>query len=78
MPRVLPLLSGRLREGSDARNDTSGHETQRDNGPDNAPALGRAAVALSKDASVGAVDFAQDEIVALVGISIKLLGARGE
>ena len=64
--RVLPLLRGRLREGSDARHDAGRHKTQRNDGPDDAPALRRATVALGKHARVGAVDFAKDEVVALI------------
>ena len=59
------LLAGRLREGGDAGDDAGGHEHERDDGPDDAPALGGAAVALGEDAGVGAVYFSEDEIVAL-------------
>lgn len=63
--RIILLLTKRLRERRDTRNDGDDHESQRDDGPDDAPALRGAAVALGEDACVGGVDFAEDEVVAL-------------
>ena len=62
---VFLLLLERLREGGEARNDAQDHDDERNDGPDHAPTLGRAAVALREHAGVGAVDLAQDEIIAL-------------
>lgn len=74
--RVLPLLLSSLRERGDARDDTARHEGQRNDGPDDAPALGRPSIPLGKDAGVGAVDFAQDEIVALFHLQSATITAK--
>ena len=52
------LLAERFGECSDATDDTNSHETERDQGPDDTPALGGATVLLGEDAGVGGVDFA--------------------
>jgi hypothetical protein len=62
---VFLLLLGGLVEDCDAGDDARNHEEKRDDGPDDAPALGRASVLPGKDARIGAVDFSQNQIVAL-------------
>jgi hypothetical protein len=59
------LLGEILRESGNTSNDSADHEKEGDDGPNNAPALRRASVPVCKDAGVGAVDFSQDEIIAL-------------
>lgn len=46
------LLAERLGECSDASDDTNSHEAERDQGPDDTPALGGATVLLGEDAGV--------------------------
>ncbi|KAI6776766.1 hypothetical protein HG530_000711 [Fusarium avenaceum] len=62
--RVLLLLLERLRKCCQTSNNTSGHEKDRNDGPDDTPALRGAAVSLGKHAGVGRVYFPQDQIVA--------------
>lgn len=62
---LILLFAERLRERGYARDDAADHEEERDDGPDDAPALRRAAVPFCEDAGVGAVHFSQDEIIAL-------------
>ena len=71
MLRGILLLASRLRECRNPRDDASDHKEKRYDGPNDTPALGRAPVSLCKDAGVGAVYFAEDEIVTLLHISDK-------
>jgi hypothetical protein len=61
----VPLLCSRFRKGGDPCDNTRDQEYQRDDGPDNSPALRRATIPLSKYASIGGIDLSQDEIIAL-------------
>lgn len=63
--RLILLVAERLWERGNPRDDAGDHEEERDDGPDDAPALRGAAVPLCEDAGVGTVHFAKDEIVAL-------------
>jgi hypothetical protein len=67
--RVILLLASRLRKCSNPSQDASDHEEKRYDGPNDTPALGRSPVSLRKDAGVGAVYFAEDEIITLLDIS---------
>jgi len=48
-------------------NNGSDHKEKRNNRPDNSPALRRTSIFTGKNACVGAVHFAENEIVALFG-----------
>ena len=61
---ILLLLLEALLERCEAGQNTTDHEQQRDERPNDAPALRGAAVALCKDRCVRGIDFAQDEVVA--------------
>jgi hypothetical protein len=63
--RAILLLAERLRECGYSSNDARGHENKRYDGPNNTPTLRRASILLGKDAGVGSIYFAKDEIVAL-------------
>ena len=52
-------------ERGEARDDAQDHDDERNDGPDHAPALGRAAVALREHTGVRAVDLAQEKVIAL-------------
>jgi hypothetical protein len=53
-----------------AGNDADSHEAHRNNAPAHTPAAGRTAVPLSKNASIRAVDLAENKIIALAVVSI--------
>lgn len=61
---VFFLLRKRLRKGSQANDYTNSHDKHRNNGPNDAPALRRAAIALGKDARIRLIHLAQDQVVA--------------
>jgi hypothetical protein len=63
--RVGFLLAACLGECSYTSNDTGNHEKYRHNGPHDSPALRRAAIFLGKDTGIGAVYFAENQIIAL-------------
>ena len=65
MLRCLLLLAKRLAEGCDRSNDSNGNERERDERPDDTPALGGAAISLSKLTRVRGVHFAEDQVIAL-------------
>lgn len=52
------LLAERFGECCDTTDDTNSHEAERDQGPDDTPALGGATILLGEDAGIGGVDFA--------------------
>ncbi len=61
---IFLLLEG-LGEGSNAGNDTGNHEQERDDGPQDAPALRRPAISPGEDAGVGTVYLSEDEVITL-------------
>jgi hypothetical protein len=63
--RVGFLLAACLGECSYTSNDTGNHEKYRHNGPHDSPALRRASIFLGKDTGIGAVHFAENQIIAL-------------
>lgn len=64
MLRVLLLLRKRLRKGCQANDNANRHNKHRDDGPDNTPALRRAAIPLRKDARIRLIHLPQDQVVA--------------
>ena len=63
------MLGERFGESCNTGDDSSNHEDERDDGPDDTPALRGASIALGEDAGIGFVDFSQDEIVTLFVVS---------
>lgn len=55
----------RLRERSDACNNSDSHKSQSDEGPNKAPALRRATITLSENASIRRIYLAKNQIIAL-------------
>lgn len=62
---IFPLLGGRFGERGNACNDPGNHEDQGDEGPNDTPALRRAAISLGKHTRIRRIDFSEDEIIAL-------------
>jgi hypothetical protein len=62
--RIILLLLEALLERCQTRKNTTDHEEKGDERPDDAPALRRASITLREDASIGRVDFSQNQIVA--------------
>jgi hypothetical protein len=67
---VFLLLVPVLMESRNTSDDTNSHEANGNNAPAHTPASGRAAVALSKDASVRAIDLTKDKVIALLVVSM--------
>jgi hypothetical protein len=62
---LLLLLAERLGKRRDGSHNANGHERQGNNGPNDAPAAGRATISLREDTCIGSIDFAENEIVTL-------------
>jgi hypothetical protein len=62
---VVLLLTERFGKRGYSSNDSRDHEYKGYNGPNNTPTLRRASILLGKNAGVGGIYFAKDEIVAL-------------
>jgi hypothetical protein len=62
---VTLLLAERLGERCNPPDDTDCHEQERDNRPNDTPALRRASIFPSEDASVRGIHLAQNEIITL-------------
>ena len=57
-------------ESGDTSNNASDHEEERNDGPDDSPALRGAAISLGEDACIRAVYFAKNEVVALLSVVV--------
>lgn len=68
--RVLPLLLEGLGKGSQTSNNPHRHDHDGDEGPDHAPALGRASVAFCENTGIRGIYFAKDEIVANIPAAV--------
>lgn len=62
---LLLLLAERLGKGRDGSHNAHSHEQQGNDGPNDAPAAGRATISLREDTRIGSIDFADDEVVTL-------------
>ena len=68
--RILLLLTPRLRESCDPGNDRDDHQRERYKGPNDTPAMRRSSILFCKYARIGAIDFAEDEVVALSVVKV--------
>lgn len=64
--RVILLFLEVFRERSNTGDDANGHEQDRNNGPDHAPAARGAAVPLSKDTGIRRVHLSDNQVIALL------------
>ena len=62
---VILLLGERLGKSGYPSYNTDCHKNERNNGPNNTPALRGTSIFLGKNAGVGGIYFAEDKIVAL-------------